>query len=91
MEHDMVHLKELANDHMLRDIEAGGQWVCECEACRDIRSLIGVEKMLEVRPLVREVQEVEERLHDLPEGPEKRIMQSQYVYLQDKLAEVVAK
>lgn len=91
MHHDMAHLKALANEHMQRDIEAGGEWTCECEACHDIRSLIGVEKMLEVRPLVRDVQQVEERLHEVPDGPEKRILQSQYVYLQEKLAETVAK
>ncbi len=52
---------------------------------------MGMEKMLEVRPLVRRVEQIDERLHGLADGPEKRILLNQYGNLQDKLAEVVAR
>jgi hypothetical protein len=79
---------------MRRDLEAGTQWICECEACRGIRSLVGMEKMLDVRPLIREIQETEDRLKALPEGAsgsEKRRLQDRYLKLYDRLAEEMAK
>jgi hypothetical protein len=83
-----------AHSHMRRDIQlggAGGKWVCECEACREIRSLVGMEKMLRIRPLVREIEETEERLEGLANGFEKQRLQEQYLKLQDKLADEMAK
>lgn len=91
MAHAMSQIKATANAHMQRDIETEGKWVCECKACHGIRSLMGVEKMLEVRPLVRGVEQIEEKLHGLADGPEKRILLNQYGSLQDKLAAVVAR
>jgi hypothetical protein len=87
----MAEMIEMANAHMRRDIGGGGKWICSCEACHEIRSLMGLEKMLDVRPLVREVQLMGERLEALADGPEKRILLAQYLKLHDKLAEAVAK
>jgi hypothetical protein len=88
---EMSLLKTTANAHMRRDLEAGGKWVCECEACRAIRDLVGMEKVLEVRPLVREIQLLEGRLDGLPDGPQRRSLLEQYLELHDKLADAVAK
>ena len=49
MINQMDQFKATANAHMRRDMEAGWKWVCQCEACKQIRSLIGMEKTLEVR------------------------------------------
>jgi len=87
----MSQIKATANAHMRRDIEAGGKWVCECEACHGIRSLMGMEKMLDVRPLVRDIQQAMEQLQGLPDGPERRILQQRYLTLNDQLADVMAK
>jgi hypothetical protein len=91
MAHEMSQLRATANAHMRRDLEAGGKWVCGCESCQEIRSLIGMEKVLDVRPLVRELQQLEQRLHGLPDGPQRRSLLEQYLELHDKLAEVMAK
>jgi hypothetical protein len=91
MSHAMSEIKATANAHMRRDAEAGGKWVCECEACHGLRALIGMEKVLEVRPLVREIQRIEEQLHGLPDGPERRILLTQYAHVHDKLADLVAR
>jgi hypothetical protein len=76
---------------MRRDLEAGGKWVCTCDPCHEIRSLIGLEKMLDVWPLVREIRETEDRLHELADGPERHKLQQRYVKLSDKLADMMAK
>jgi hypothetical protein len=89
----MNQFKATADAHMRRDFEGGKQWVCECEACRSIRSLVGVEKMLHVRPLVREIEETERRLKDLLDGSpsaEKRRLQEHYMKLYDRLADKMA-
>ena len=91
MAHQMSQFKATANAHMRRDMEAGGKWVCGCEACHEIRSLIGMDKALDVRPLVREIREIEEQLHGLPDDPEKRRLLERYFKLHDELAEVLAK
>ena len=91
MTNQMSQFKETANAHMRAAIESGGKWVCDCEPCQQIRSLVGLEKTLNVRPLVREIQEVESRLDGLLEGPEKRALRQQYLRLCDELADVVAR
>ena len=88
---EMSQIKAVANAHMRRDMEAGGKWVCGCDACLGIRSLIGMEKTLELRPLVREIEKMDERLDQLPSGPEKEALLEQYFALYDKLADVMAK
>jgi hypothetical protein len=88
---EMSQIKATANAHMRRDMEATRQWVCECEPCREMRSLVGMEKLLDVRPLVREIGEVEEKMRGLPAGAEMTSLLEQYLALQDKLADVMAK
>jgi hypothetical protein len=87
----MSQFKVTANSHMRRDIQAGGKWVCMCEACQGIRSLVGLEKMLGVRPLVRELEATADRLQTLPDGPEKRSLLEHYLKLHDNLADEMAK
>ncbi len=91
MENDMKKMQAAANAHMRRDMEAGRKWVCECDDCRQIRSLVGMEKTLEVRPLVRKIELLEEQLHYIPEGPEMQAALEQYLKLYDELATVMAK
>jgi hypothetical protein len=91
MAHEMSQLRATANEHLRRDTEAGGKWLCTCQACQQIRSLVGMEKTLEVRPLVREIQEIEEQLTRLQDGPDRRSVLNRYFKLYDQLAEVMAK
>jgi hypothetical protein len=91
MSNAMNQFKETAQVHMRRDIETAGKWICTCEACHAIRSLLGMEKMLGVRPLVRQMEETEDLLKDLPDGPEKRRLLGHYLQLHDRLAEELAK
>jgi hypothetical protein len=86
----MSEFKETATAHMRRDVEAGGKWACACEACGHVRALVGVEKVLEVRPLVRAIEQLEGQLDGLPAGPERQRLRDQYLKLHDQLAEVVA-
>ncbi|HMF18561.1 MAG TPA: hypothetical protein VKE98_15225 [Gemmataceae bacterium] len=86
----MSQFKETANVHMRQEMERG-QWVCQCEACHAIRSLVGLDKMLAVRPLVRELQRAENRLAELPAGSERRNFLEQYLRLHDQLADELAK
>jgi hypothetical protein len=87
----MSQMRGVANAHIKHDMEAGRKWVCECEACREMRSLVGVDKLLDVRPLVREIARVEEQLRELPDGPEMSELLGHYLALHDKLADVMAK
>jgi hypothetical protein len=86
----MKDIKATASEHMRRDLGAGGKWMCRCEACANFRSLVGVEKVLDVRPLVRAIEQTEADLDGLPPGPERQRLLEQYLELYDKLAEVVA-
>ncbi len=87
----MSEMRATANAHIRRDMEAGGKWVCQCKDCHEVRSLIGVEKTLEVRPLVRKVLRMEEQLAELPEGPDKRALLEEYLKAYDELAEVMSR
>jgi hypothetical protein len=91
MAHQMSQFKATANAHMHRDIESAGKWVCGCEACHEIRSLMGMEKALDVRPLVREIQQIEDQLHGMPDNPDKSRLLERYLKLHDKLADMLAK
>ena len=86
----MNQFKATANVHMRQEMERGN-WVCQCEACHAIRSLVGLDKMLAVRPLVRELHQAEQRLAELPAGPERRNYLEQYLRLHDQLADELAK
>jgi hypothetical protein len=91
VDHDMKQMQETANLHMRRDIESVRRWVCECDDCQQIRSLIGMQKTLEVRPLVRRIEEVETALETLPDGPESEQLLQLSLKLHDELAAVMAK
>ena len=86
----MKDIKETATAHMRRDLEGGANWTCQCEACFSFRSLVGMEKTLEVRPLVRAIEQASTQLDGLPPGPERQRLLDQYLGLHDKLAEVMA-
>jgi hypothetical protein len=90
MSNAMAELRATANAHMRRDLEAGPKWVCECEACVQIRSLVGMDKVLDVRPLVREIEQLSTQLDGLPPGPERQFVLERYLGLHDRLAELVA-
>jgi hypothetical protein len=90
MSNAMTEFKATAGAHMRRDLEAGSKWACECEACVHFRSLVGMEKVLEVRPLVREIDQIGAQMEGLPPGPERRRLMEQYLGLHDRLAAVVA-
>ena len=86
----MTEFKATATEHMRRDLDAVAKWVCACEACVQVRSLIGVEKVLGVRPLIREIERMSTELDGLPAGPERQKLLEQYLGLHDKLAAVIA-
>jgi len=88
---NMNEMRATASAHMRRDMEAGRKWVCQCPDCREIRTLIGVDKTLEVRPLVRKILRLEEQLEGMPEGPEMRAVLDEYLKAYDELAEVMAR
>jgi hypothetical protein len=67
------------------------KWICACEDCREIRTLLGMDKLLNVWPRVRQLLETEAMLNDLPEGEEKQRCREDYLRLHDQLAEVLAK
>lgn len=91
MSEAMTEFKATANQHLNRDLTAHGKWVCECESCRAIRSLTGMEKVLAVRPLVRELHRLTERLAELPDGEEKQKLLASYLNLHDALATEMAR
>jgi hypothetical protein len=91
MAHQMSQFRETANAHMRSAFELGKKWVCDCEACSQIRSLMGMEKTLEVRPLVREINEIEDQLVATADKAEKAVLLSRFQKLYDQLADVMAK
>ena len=88
---DLTDYKATANAHMRRDLQQSGKWQCECEACHEIRSLVGMEKMFNIWPLVREIETISGRLEDMPEGPEHDRLLEHSLVLYDRLAEAMAK
>ena len=90
MAHEMSQFRATANAHMRRDLEVGATWSCQCEACGHFRSLVGVEKVLDVRPLVRSIEQMSAQLDGLPPGPERQVLLEQCFRLHDQLAEVIA-
>jgi hypothetical protein len=86
----MTEFKSTATDHMRRDLGAVGKWVCACEACVQVRSLVGVEKVLGVRPLIREIERMSAELDGLPPGPDRQRLFEHYLGLHDQLAAAIA-
>ena len=58
----MGQFRATANAHMQRDLKAGPKWVCTCDACHAVRPLVGMDKSIGVRQLVRRILDLEERL-----------------------------
>jgi len=87
----MTQMKSTATAHITCDLAATRKWVCECESCREVRSLTGIDKVLAVRPLVREIEQIEEQLRDLPEGAERQGLRDRYLTRYDILAHAMAK
>ena len=87
----MSQFKATANDHMREELKRFGKWTCQCEACKEIRALVGMDKTLEVRNLVREITDVEARLDELPDGTEKKTLSARFLGLYDRLADEMAK
>jgi hypothetical protein len=83
--------KEIAQAHLHRDLEATNRWTCECEACHHMRSLVGMEKMLEIWPLVKQVREVQDQIEHTPAGAEKEGVVELYHNLSDRLADKMGK
>lgn len=91
MQTETTRIKEIAGEHMQRDVAETRTWSCECEACREWRSLVGLEKVLNVRPLVRDIRDLEDQLQDMPAGPDLESMKQRYLALYDNLADLMAK
>lgn len=89
--HNMSEMRATANEHIRRDMEAGRKWTCQCQDCHEVRSLIGVEKTLDVRPLVRKILRLEEQLEKMPDGPDMQAVLDEYLKAHDELAEVMAR
>jgi hypothetical protein len=88
---NMTEMRATANEHIRRDMEAGRKWICQCQDCHEIRSLIGVEKTLDVRPLVRRILRLEEQLEAMPDGLERGVVLDEYLKAYDELAEVMSR
>jgi hypothetical protein len=91
VQNNMSEMRATANEHIRRDMQAGRKWVCECRDCHEVRSLIGVEKTLDVRPLVRRILRLEEQLEKMPDGPDMQLVLDEYLKAYDELAEVMAR
>ena len=63
----------------------------ECEACHQMRSLVGMDKMLEIWPLVKQVREAQDQVEQIPDGAEKQGVVELYHNLTDQLANKMAK
>jgi hypothetical protein len=91
MSNTMTEFKATADSHMVRDIAAGGEWNCQCEACHGIRSLTGLDKILKVRTFVRRINELKNELAQMPEDAEKQNTFASYLKLQEELAAEMAR
>lgn len=91
MAQGMSQVKATAYAHMNRDMKAGGTWACACEACESHRALVGMDKVLAIWPLVRDIEAVGRQLDGLPDGPEQRVLQERYHQLYETLATTVAR
>jgi hypothetical protein len=91
MINEMSQVNETARSHMQRDTESGGKWTCSCLECSEVRSLVGMEKVMEVWLCVRELNAAEEKLNGIPDGPEKESLWTHYLSLIDQLAARVAR
>jgi hypothetical protein len=58
--------------------------------CVQVRALVGVEKVLGVRPLIREIERMSAELDGLAPGPDRQRLFEQYLGLHDRLAVLIA-
>ena len=91
MADETTSFKEIAHAHLHRDLQASNEWTCACEACGHMRSLVGMEKMLEIWPLVKQVREVQDRIENAHDGAEKEGVVELYHNLSDRLADKMGK
>jgi hypothetical protein len=91
MSGSMREFKDTATAHMSRDMRAGGKWRCECDACREIRALMGMDKLLDVWPLVRALEQLHDEIEVMPDGDEKDARRAESDKLYDKLAAEMAR
>jgi len=91
MESQMSAYKATANVHMRRDLDAQRKWACNCEACQAIRSLVGMDKTVRVRDLVRQVVAVEEQLAMATDDASKQSLMNDYLRLYDELGNEMSK
>jgi hypothetical protein len=87
----MSRIKATASAHMRRDVALGRKWICVCDSCKEFRALVGMAKVLEVRPLVREINEIEDQMQAAPDGPELQAHLQRYEAIHDQLAEMMAR
>jgi hypothetical protein len=90
MINEMSRVNETSRAHMQRDMGTAGQWTCDCSECHEVRSLIGIEKVLQVWAAVRELDAAEVQLSRIPDGSEKQGVWAHYLTLLDQLAAKVA-
>jgi hypothetical protein len=86
----MSTFKATSAAHLGRDLANATGWVCPCEACIHVRALVGLDKALRVRPLVRAIGAAERCLDGLPAGPARQAGTARYLRLYDELASVMA-
>ena len=91
MTNEPASFKEIAHAHLRRDMDETKTWTCECEACHQMRSLVGMDKMLEIWPLVKQVREAQDQVEQIPDGAEKQGVVELYHNLTDQLANKMAK
>jgi hypothetical protein len=87
----MRDLKDTATAHMTRDMRAGGKWRCDCEACREIRALMGMDKLLGIWPLIRALEQLHSEIEEMRESPEKQARRGEWEKLYDELAAEMAR
>jgi hypothetical protein len=91
MNKSMREFKDTAMAHMSREMKAGSRWRCACEACGEIRALLGMDKLLGVWPLVRALEQLLDEMDHMPDGPEKDACRTRSDVLYDQLAAEMAR
>jgi hypothetical protein len=91
MDPSMRELRETATLHMARDMNAARKWICTCDACHEIRALMGMDKLLGIWPLVRALERLHDEMEQMPDGPQKQSRRAEWEKLYDQLAAEMAR